>query len=262
MSAVPLRATGEAYRGVNVLLLWGAAMASGFRQPRWMTYRQAQDNGGQVRKGERGSCVVYAGRITRDGEPDADGEAGEVSIPFMRGYTVFNVEQIDGLGAEWFEAPAPERPEPARDARAEAFFAAQGATVGHGGGRAFFHRGEDRIQMPDRAAFADAEGYYATLAHEFTHWTGHASRLDRTFGKRFGDRAYAVEELVAELGAAYVCAHLGLSATPREDHAAYLAEWLHVLKADKRAIFTAASAAQAAADYLAKRAEPAAALAA
>lgn len=261
LGALPVRATGETYRGVNVLLLWDSAARQGFSQSRWMTFNQADERGAHVRKGERGTRVVYAGRITREGQ-DGDGETIQ-QIPFLKGYTVFNVEQIEGLGEDWFErSPAPS-PEPARDAAADAFFDRVGARVDHGGARAFFMPSQDRIQLPPMSAFGSAEAYYATRAHETVHWTGHEARLARTFGKRFADHAYAVEELVAEIGAAFLCAQLGVSAEPREDHAAYLGEWLSVLKADKRAIFTAASAAQAACDFLHNAAaEPVAALAA
>jgi antirestriction protein ArdC len=255
--AMPVRATGETYRGVNVLLLWGSSLAQGFDQPRWMTFKQALEQGGNVRKGEKGTRVVYAGRIVREGE---GGEAlvETRAIPFLKGYTVFNVQQVEGLGPEWFTAAPEPRPEPARDAEADAFFAAVGADVRHGGGRAFYSRDADAITLPPLAAFHDAEAYYATRAHETVHWTGHEKRLAREFGKRFGDKAYAAEELVAEIGAAFICATIGVSVEPREDHAAYVADWLKVLKGDKRAIFTAASAAQAATDYLRERATPAA----
>lgn len=262
LGVMPLRANGERYRGVNVLLLWGAAQERGFTQPRWMTFKQAQEQGARVRKGETGTGVVYAGAIVREGEASEAGDEGTVKIPFLKGYTVFNVDQIDGLGAEWFSQPLPARPEPERNAAAETFFEAVGARVDHGGGRACFIPSQDRIQLPERAAFTDAGAYYAVRAHETAHWTGHKDRLARTFGKRFGDNAYAAEELVAEIAAAFLCADLGVSLEPRDDHAAYLAEWLRLMKSDKRAIFTAASAAQAACDYLHGLAAAPAALAA
>lgn len=255
VGVMPLRATGEEYRGINVLMLWGAQQEKGYGQRRWLTFKQAQAAGGAVRKGERSQLVVYANRITREGENDA-GETVERTIPFMKGYAVFNVEQIDGLGPEWFEVPADLGEGPAPIHHAADFFAATGVEVRHGGDRAYCSRTTGHVQMPPLAAFQDAVAYYGTLAHECVHWTGHEGRLGRTFGQRFGDQAYAAEELVAEMGAAFVCARLGLEVEPREDHAAYLASWLKVLKADKRAIFTAASAAQAAADLLHQLATP------
>jgi antirestriction protein ArdC len=169
----------------------------------------------------------------------------------MKGYTVFNVEQIDGL-PDCFYAKAPARAETVqRIARVESFIAATGANVRHGGNRAFYSPASDHVQMPVIEAFRDAESYYATLAHETTHWTRHPSRLDRDFGrKRYGDEGYAMEELVAELGSAFLSADLDLTPEVRDDHAAYIASWIKVLKNDKRAIFSAASHAQRAADFL------------
>ncbi|WP_288132401.1 zincin-like metallopeptidase domain-containing protein, partial [Accumulibacter sp.] len=198
------------------------------------------------------SLVVYADRFTKT-ETNDKGEESEREIPFLKAYTVFNVAQIEGLAAELYEPPAPRDGSrtPELIAAAESFFAATGATVRHGGNRAYFAPGPDVIQLPPVEAFTDAESYAATKAHEFIHWTGHKSRLDRAFGQRFGDAAYAFEELVAELGAAFLCAELAVTPDIREDHAAYLAHWLKVLKEDRRAIFTAAAQAQRAADYLA-----------
>ncbi len=245
----PLRANGTPYRGINVLLLWVEAQDKNYTAPIWMTYKQAQALGAQVRKGETGTLVVYADRLTKT-ETNDKGEETERQIAFMKGYTVFNVEQIDGLPGH-YTAPAavPTSPLPRLEA-AEAFFAATGADIRHGGNRAFYAPGVDRVQMPPRDSFRDAESYAATLAHELTHWTGHESRLNRDLRSRFGDHAYAAEELIAEMGAAFLCADLGLAALPRPDHAAYLGSWLSVLQADSRAIFTAATSAQRAADYL------------
>lgn len=244
----PLRHTGTPYRGINILLLWCAAMERGFASPHWMTYRQASELGAQVRKGECGSLVVYADRFTKTGT-DANGDDVERELRFMKGYTVFNVEQIDSLPAQYTAKAAAREAFPLIDA-AEAFVAATGALVRHGGDRAFYSPGADIIVLPEPAAFRDAASYTATKAHELMHWTSHTSRLDRVLGKRFGDDAYAAEELIAELGAAFLCADLGLTPEIRDDHAAYIAHWLRVLKSDRRAIFTAAAHAQAAADYL------------
>jgi len=247
----PLRANGIPYRGINVLMLWGSAVEQGFSAPLWLTYKQAQELGGQVRKGEKGSLVVYANTITRTETDEATGEEQERDIPFMKGYTVFNAEQVDGLPAHFYALAAPALDPVARNARAESFFAATGAEVRHGGNQAYYTAAADQVQMPPFEAFRDAESYYATLAHELTHWTKHPKRLDRDFGrKKWGDEGYAIEELVAELGAAFLSADLDLTPEPRADHAAYIASWLKVLKDDKRAIFSAAAHAQRAADYL------------
>lgn len=246
----PLRSNGVPYRGINVLMLWGAAIDNGFTAPNWLTFKQAKALGGFVRKGETGSTVVFAGSLNRTGTDEATGEETERAIPFLKGYTVFNADQIDGL-PDSYRTPAPALPAGMeRIERAEAFTAATGAIIRHGGSKAFYNTGTDSVQMPPLQAFRDAESYYATLTHELTHWTGHAGRLARTFGKRFGDNAYAFEELVAEMGAAFTMADLNLTPEPRADHADYLAHWLGILKTDKRAIFTAASHAQRAADYL------------
>jgi antirestriction protein ArdC len=247
----PLRGNGVPYRGINILMLWSAAMEKGFAAPIWMTFKQALEYNAHVRKGEQGSLVVYADKIIR-AETDADtGEESERAIPFMKGYTVFNVEQIDGLPERFYAKAEPRGETVQRIERAESFFAATGAEVRHGGNRAYYCISTDHVQMPPIEAFRDAESYYATRAHETTHWTRHPSRLDRDFGrKRYGDEGYAIEELVAELGSAFLSADLDLTPEVRDDHAAYIASWIKVLKDDKRAIFSAASHAQRAADFL------------
>lgn len=256
---IPTRANGEAYRGINVALLWGAAEARGFTSQQWMTFNQAKELGGAVRKGAKAERVVYWGTFKAPGD---DGEEGESKL-FAKSYSVFNVCEIEGLPERFYTGGEP-LPEIERIASAEAWVRGVGADIRHGGNKAFFSPTADFVQMPPAGAFTAIENYYSTLAHELTHWTGHKSRNDRQFGKRFGDKAYAVEELVAELGAAFAMARLGISSEPREDHASYLASWLQVLKADKRAIFTAASKAQAGCDLLFKlaseaKAEPVAA---
>jgi antirestriction protein ArdC len=256
----PLRANGIPYRGINVVMLWSAAMAKGYAAPQWMTFKQALELNAHVRKGETGSLVVYASKFTRTetdggtgeepGEPQPRTRSGD-DIPFMKGYTVFNVEQIEGLPASFYPQPEPRSEELLRIERAEAFFAATKAVIRHSGTQAFYSISSDHVQMPAFEIFRDAESYYATLAHETTHWTRHEKRLNREFGrKRFGDEGYAMEELVAELGSAFLCADLELTPELRDDHASYLASWLKVLKNDPRAIFTAASHAQRAADFL------------
>jgi antirestriction protein ArdC len=247
----PLRANGIPYRGINVVMLWSAAMAKGHKAPQWMTFKQALELDAHVRKGEQGSLVVYASKITRTETDNGTGEESERDIPFMKGYTVFNVEQIEGLPEHFYPKPAPRSETVQRIERAEAFFAATKAVIRHSGTQAYYSISSDHVQMPPLEIFRDAESYYATLAHETTHWTRHEKRLNREFGrKRFGDEGYAMEELVAELGSAFLCADLELTPELRDDHASYLASWLKVLKNDPRAIFTAASHAQRAADFL------------
>jgi antirestriction protein ArdC len=245
----PLRSNGEPYSGINVLMLWLAADAKGYRAARWFTYKQAQETGGQVRKGEKSSTVVKYGTFERE-----DAETGEERrLPYLKAYRVFNAEQIDGLPAEYYGTPA----EPARDLGTEtdptldAFFAATGADIRTSDEpQAYYNPTEDFIHMPPIATFHSAAGYYATLAHEACHMTGHKSRLDRF--SRFTDRkAYAFEELIAEIGNCMTCARLGL-APDFDQSGAYVQSWLRALKDDKRLIFKAASEAQKAAEWLAK----------
>ena len=249
----PLRHTGEPYRGINVLVLWLTAEDRGYTSPLWVTYKQALDLGGHVRKGEKGTPVVYAGKLTKEQEK-ADGTREDKELFFLKEYSVFNAGQTEGLPAEYYamEAVPGQAARPERLPEAERFFAALGLRVEHGGGRASYSLDLDRVRMPPLELFRDAVAYYATLAHEATHATRHPSRLARDLDqKRFpGDAVYAVEELVAELGAAFLCADLGLCPEPREETAAYLQGWLAVLKNDKRAVFTAASAAQKAAEWM------------
>lgn len=247
----PLRHNGLPYSGINVLMLWSAAVDAGFQGAQWMTFRQAQELGGHVRKGERGSLVVYANRVTKSGT-DENGDEVEVEIPFLKGYTVFNVDQIDGLPAQYQAKPEPRFVEPVeRLTHAEEFFRATAADIRERGGRAFYSPAGDYIQIPPIDAFPNAEEFYSTLAHEATHWTKGPNRLVRDFGRKsWGDEGYAIEELVAELGAAYLCADLEITPEVREDHAAYISSWLKVLKGDKRAVFSAAAHAQRAVDFL------------
>lgn len=240
---LPRRANGIAYRGINVVALWAAAIEAGFASPTWYTFKQAQAQGGQVRRGERGAFVVFYKEIARDEDGD-DAQARRI----LRGYVVFNRAQIDGLGDE-ADAPAP-LPSSDIDPHA-ARFARVPASVRFGGARAFYSPSTDHVQLPPKAVFADATKFYCTLAHELGHWTRHPSRLDRDFGqKRFGDFGYGLEELVAELCAAFVGATIGLPADHIEDHASYIAIWLDIVKRDASAFLTASGKAQLAADYL------------
>lgn len=249
----PLKHDFEPYRGINILNLWMCAEEKGFSAPVWMTFKQAKDlGGGHVKKDEKGSLSVYANTFKKTETDENTGEEIEQNIPFMKGYTVFNVEQIEGLPEKYYElAKEPEITPEQRIGEIEQFFLNTGADIQEGGNRAYYAIGNDHIQMPPFVAFEDAEGYYSTLAHETTHWTRHPSRLDRDLGrKKWGDEGYAMEELVAELGSAYIGADIGLVPDVREENAAYIANWLEVLKNDKRAIFTAAAHAQRAAELL------------
>ena len=240
------------YRGINTLCLWAAAQAKGYESGEWGTYNQWQERGAQVRKGEKATLVVFW-KFANSSESQDEGEtlASGSRLLFTRGYSVFNAAQVDGYAPK----AEPARPMPERIEQADVFFRAIGADLRHGGNQAFYSPARDFVQMPAFGAFREAVSYYSVLAHEHTHWTAHPARCNRELGKRFGDNAYAAEELIAELGAAFTCAHLGLSTEPREDHARYLQSWLGVLKADKRAIFTAASKAQQACDWMIERAD-------
>jgi antirestriction protein ArdC len=247
--------TGNAYRGVNILSLWASGEARGFGTSTWGTYRQWQEKGAQVRKGEKSSLVVFYKQfdVEQSGSAEGDDNQGGTRM-FARASWVFNADQVDG----WTTPVSEIVSNPVeRIERAERLVAQSGAVIRHGGDRAYFSPSTDHVQMPDMFSFTGTststatECYYGTLLHELTHWSGSSKRLERTFGKRFGDDAYAMEELVAELGAAFLCSSLGISPVVRPDHAAYIDHWLRVLKGDKRAIFTAASKASQAADYLA-----------
>lgn len=239
----PTKKNRPAYRGGNALVLWVVAELKGYTTGEWATYRQWESVGAQVRKGEKGTTAVYYSR--RDVVDDAEGVVHRPRV-FANSFTLFNAAQVDGYVPTVPLLDTKEQVE-----HAEAFFAAVGARVEHRNeGRAYYSRSRDLIVLPPFAHFHDASSYYATSAHEHAHWTGHETRLARTYGDRFGDDAYAVEELTAELSAAFTCAALGLSPTPRPDHSAYIGHWLRVLKADSRALYAIASKAQAATDFL------------
>lgn len=256
-ASLPLRHEGTAYRGINILLLWSAAMTRGYTNPHWMTYRQAHELGGQVRKGEKGNLVVHAGTFTpkdgETGEPVTDAKGEETTRHFLKKYIVFNVEQIDGLDMSKFPAPQIEiKNRDQRDDELDAAFALWPVPYQEGGSSAYYDPRADRIQMPAFADFVTGNAFYATLAHEAIHSSGSAHRLDRETLRDYGKskEIRAAEELIAEIGAAMLCAQLGMEPTEREDHAAYVASWLTALRNDKRAIFRAATAAQAASELI------------
>lgn len=254
---MPRRHSGERYRGINILILWGKAEGAGYRSPYWMTFKQSLEYGGNVRKGEKGTQIVYANRVTKS-ETNEAGEDVERSFGFLKSYTVFNVEQIENLPTK-FSLPEPiAAAEPgAKDwtayGEASAWFEAIPAEVIHRGEKAFYVPSQDRIELPERDKFFSAQSYFSTRAHETCHWTKHESRLNRDFGAaRFGDAGYSMEELVAELGAAFTMAELGMVPAIREDHAPYIKTWLAVLKNDSRALLTAAAKASDALEFMSK----------
>ncbi|SFO41765.1 ArdC family protein [Sphingomonas sp. OK281] len=244
--------TARAYSGVNILILWGAVIAHGWPSQSWLTFRQAQEAGGCVRKGERGTTVVYADRFTPEAEKERASRDGDEAraIPFLKRFTVFNVAQCEGLRAGLASDPAP-LPEREIVPVAEELIAASGVDFRIGGTRAFYVPSLDVVQVPPQPAFFDQVNYYRTCLHELTHATGHASRLARDLTNGFGSKDYAREELIAEMGSAFLCAALGIVPTVR--HADYIGSWLEVLREDNRAIFRAASAATKAADWLLAR---------
>lgn len=244
-SAMPSNlATGKPYRGINVLMLHMEAMSHGHNNSRWLTFKQANELGARIRKGEHGTQIVFYKMREVGEKPEADEDQKRV-VPMLRTYTVFNSSQLEFL-PERFELRASPAWQPVGEA--EELLWSTGAVVRHGGNRAFYSPSEDVITLPPQTWFDDADSYYATALHELTHWTGHPSRLARALGRRHGMDAYAAEELVAEMGAAFLCAHCGLPG--RMEHASYIDSWLDALKRDKRLIFVAAGAAQKAADYV------------
>jgi antirestriction protein ArdC len=242
-------ATKRRYSGINVLILWNAVIERGFAGQSWLTFRQALALGGHVRKGERGTTVVYADRFIPEEErrrADRDGDEPE-AIPFLKRFTVFNTDQCEDLPADLATAPSPV-PEGLILPQAEALIAATGADFRIGGERAFYVPSDDYIQVPRPEAYFEPINWHRTALHELGHWSGHPSRLARDLSGNLGSNPYGKEELVAEIASAFVCASLGIVPTVR--HADYLGAWLDILKEDNRAIIRAASAASKAADYL------------
>ncbi|MUT27284.1 MULTISPECIES: zincin-like metallopeptidase domain-containing protein [Mesorhizobium] len=242
-------ATGRRYCGINILILWGAVFERGYASQNWLTFRQALALGGNVRKGEHGTTIVHADRFVPKGEMErarADGDEPH-AVPFLKRFTVFNVAQCDDLPEHLYAAAEP-LPELQAIPQAEALIHDCGADFRIGGDRAFYMPGSDFIQVPPQPAFFHQIDYYRTCFHELGHWTGHPTRLARDLSGSFGSKAYAREELVAEICAAFVCSSLGIEPTVR--HADYIGSWLSVLRQDNRAIFRAASQASKAADLL------------
>lgn len=247
--------TEHRYQGINIPSLWFDQQEKGFSSSHWATFNQWKERGANVRKGEKGSPIIFYKTLLKQEQTDS-GETEEHAVPMLKTYTVFNADQVDGYD---YGDPA-NRDDidlVTRIQAADAFCASTGADIRHGGGKAFYHRVEDFIQIPDTKAFVDTrqanatENYYATLLHELTHWTGAPHRLDRDKAKTGAERdKYAFEELVAELGAAFLCSAVGIVQTPRDDHALYIKGWLTALRNDKKYVFKAAAQAAKAAEFL------------
>lgn len=232
--------TGTAYSGINIMLLWSSAAEQGYTDPRWLTYKQAAEQGGQVRKGEHGTTIIYYKMLEKENE------AGETEhIPMLKTFTVFNVQQIDNLSVEYAALPAASF-DPIE--KAEALTVRSGAKITEKGIQAFYRPSTDEIYLPERFRFNNAADFYATQLHELIHWTGAKSRLNREKGGKYGSDKYAFEELIAELGCAFLMADLGI--TGDVQHESYISSWLKALNDDKRFIFKAASAASKAHRYL------------
>ena len=244
---VPANAvTGRPYSGVNVILLWSTLGM--YPVPRFLTFKQASELGGHVKKGERGFKVYFVKTVVKR-ERDAAGDEEVSSYGLLKEYTVFNVAQCEGLPERYYGLRSPvTRNADERDASIDEFVAAVGADIREGAGEAYYVPSKDFISMPAFGAFRSAAAFQGTRFHELAHWTGAKHRLARDFGKRFGDKAYAAEELVAELCAAFLCAEFAIDGELR--HAGYIAHWIELVRDDPKAFFTAASKAQKAADYL------------
>jgi len=239
--------TKRPYSGINVLLLWGKAWNAGYANNQWLTYKQALAVGGNVKKGEKGTQIIFYTMFQSKTEFRPNGDP--VMIPMIKGYTVFNIEQCEGIEPDSVVV----MPEPERNAACDAIVKATGASIKHEGNRAYYTPMMDAITMPIPQSFKTMGDYYATLFHELGHWTGHKSRLDRKFGVTHGNEDYAYEELIAELTAAFTCATVQVEPTNR--HADYIGSWLAKLQNDKRYVFRAASAASKAANLILGSAE-------
>ncbi|WP_321337359.1 zincin-like metallopeptidase domain-containing protein [uncultured Cohaesibacter sp.] len=247
--------TGNRYNGINIPSLWFDQQEKGFASNHWATFKQWQERGAQVRKGEKSSPIIFYKTLVKEAE-NKKGETEEYTVPMLKTYAVFNADQVDGY--EHGEGMRPhEEDRVTRLENAEEFCAATAADIRHGGNKAFYRCDDDFIQMPETRLFVDTkqatatENYYSTLLHELTHWTGAPQRLDRDKAKTSQERdKYAFEELIAELGAAFLCSALGIVQTPRDDHALYIKSWLQALQNDKKHIFKASAQAAKACDYL------------
>lgn len=243
--------TGNKYRGINILLLWSSALERQFPSDEWASLKQWNEKKQAIRKGEKGSMIVYYDTL----EKKVDGELKQ--IPFLKTSYVFNRSQLAGFKEEQIETTIPSSPVETID-QLEQFVSNTKAVIEHQGQQAYYQPSTDKIVLPPQDQFIDTdtctstEGYCSTLLHELTHWTGHTSRLNRQGGKKFGDSGYATEELVAELGAAFLCTEFAINTADKGNHASYIDHWLKVLKENKHCLITAASEASKACDFLQK----------
>lgn len=249
-STRPLRHNGVPYSGINTFYLWAVAESRGFTSPYWMTFRQAAELGGHVRKGESGSFSVFYSSARKTDTDRLTGEATEKTIRFMKWNHVFNASQIDGLPAHYY----PEPPDPTAIGELSIgvrdFLDAIPIRVVHGGDSAHYSPGTDTVTLPNPSAFHSIESYFSVRTHELVHGSGHAKRLNRQFGKRFGDDAYCFEELVASFGQSQLCAEYGLPNELHDSHASYISHWAKIMRADKTAILHAAAKAEQAVKWL------------
>lgn len=248
-SFLPLRYNGIPYQGINVLILWITSTEKGFTSPTWMTFKQAEVLGGHVKKGEHGTPICYADTVRKESMND-EGEQEVKQFSFLRSYIVFNVDQIEGLPSQYYHVPTKALSPDERIASLEAFVSGTGAIITEEGDRACYIPSLDVIKMPLFSSFDSPECYYATLCHELVHWTGHPSRLDRKIKNSFGSSDYAFEELVAEIGSAFLASILGFTPLILENHVSYIDSWLEALGKDHQMIFRAASHAQKAVEFL------------
>lgn len=248
----PLRHNGLPYQGINTLLLWSESVAKGFASPFWMSFKQALELGGHVRKGETGTTVVFAGSYSKT-ETNVNGEEVERGVPFLKAYTVFCADQIEELPSHYYATAEPPAKSVERIEHADRFFDNTGAKICYGGGTAFYSPSTDHIQLPHPESFRDMASFVAIRGHETLHWTAAPNRMNRDLNRYHKDpTARAREELLVEVGSCFLCADLGIvpELEPRPDHASYIQSWLTVLGSDQRAIFTAAAHAQRAVAYL------------
>ncbi len=233
----------QGYRGINILILWASAEKNNYKSGVWGTFKQWQSLGANVKKGEKATHVVYS-EVREKELKEGDKEADKYFI--MRSFYVFNIAQVENYetSEEIIDSKAETSPE------TEAFFNSLNPKIIYSGDSAFYSYTKDYIQLPKISHFKSFEDYYSVLSHEMVHWTAHESRLNRTLRSRFGSDDYAMEELIAELGAAFLCSELRVTNEPRNDHATYINSWLEVLKRDKKAIFTAATKAQQAVEWM------------